>query len=745
MATYKWILSYSTQSRECHPDWKDDLAKEYAFEQNQMFRRATLSHAITFLGGDYDWIMNAPFGTKISVNLQISYAYGLPYVNYWQGYFYHTDCTINTDDKILNVKPSVEDKYTKILAGLDKEYDLIKLKPAIQKVRYQRRAMLQIYTKGESIVSCFMGGMSWEQDVTDTDYSKNELINDFHFGVLAQLVQVSITNEPQGMTDGFIGSWDYGDREGEWFSFGNNLGVYQMSYFQEKVIGEYTNSYTNGLRIYAAGTTTPILWEFKQTNYSQYPNDWSAIPATFTFTAKQSGASNLTASWLGTDIFGRWMLGYKPAGAYEVADNDIVAYNRNYKYCYPYGSQSEPFVPMSIIRTTTSNSETPTEYGQRPDGTYYEKPQLSYDEALITRALFPIGRTTWQAWSIWLWWTTNVQNQENDLRTPVTLRDAFTIEAVISALLGEIDNTLTFAADTNHSVFLYGTNPLTSDWGRLLMTPKSNVMVAEYSQPAQKALIKLNDVLQMLQKACGCWWYIDESNRLRIEHISYFKNGLTYTAGARTIGYDLTAMECQRNGQKWSLATGTYNFDKIEMPERYQYAWMDNTTNGFTGVPIEVLSGFVEAGKIEDVNIAQFNSDIDYITLNPSDVSEDGFALMCAKIVSGIWQLGFDEFTINGDKLLLQNYQLAMVALQPAFLISDMPSWSVKVNGTMITAKGIQRKKKQQVSVPYVSNSDGNMNYLVKTTIGNGEVERASIKLTSRMTKFTLRYDTTQQ
>ena len=122
---------------------------------------------------------------------------------------------------------------------------------------------------------------------------------------------------------------------------------------------------------------------------------------------------------------------------------------------------------------------------------------------------------------------------------------------MISALLGEIDNTITFAADTNHSVFLYGTNPLTSDWGRLLITPKSNVIVAEYSQPAQKAPIKLNDVLQMLQKACGCYWYIDGSNRLRIEHISYFKNGFAYPPAARTIGWDLE--------QRWSASVTDRN------------------------------------------------------------------------------------------------------------------------------------------------------------------------------------------
>ena len=41
--------------------------------------------------------------------------------------------------------------------------------------------------------------------------------------------------------------------------------------------------------------------------------------------------------------------------------------------------------------------------------------------------------------------------------------------------------------------------------------------------------------------------------------------------------------------------------------------------------------------------------------------------------------------------------------------------------------------------------SDGNMERLVQTAIGKGEVERASINLSSRTTKFTLRYDTEEQ
>jgi hypothetical protein len=75
-----------------------------------------------------------------------------------------------------------------------------------------------------------------------------------------------------------------------------------------------------------------------------------------------------------------------------------------------------------------------------------------------------------------------------------------------------------------------------------------------------------------------------------------------------------------------------------------------------------------------------------------------------------------------------------------------MPAYSIKVNGSETTAKGIQRKKKQQISVPaFGSGGDGLMTQLIQTAIGKGEVERASINLSSRMIKYTLRYDTEEQ
>ena len=739
MAAYRWILNNGSVNRLCHPVWKNSLTKDYAFEQNQIFRRASLSEAIIFVGADYDWLMAASFTQKITVKLQISWAEDGTYEDYFDGMFYRTDCTINVDDKTIKVKPEVDDRYTKILAGLEKEYDLIKLRPAINFVNMKRRPLLQIYSGGENIVSCFLSGMAWEQEVMDNNYSDSQLRDDFHFGVIGSFIEVSFSNAPTGLTDSMFGTWEHGDNQGEWPDFSNEQNTYYMTYFQYKTLtASYDWSYKNGLRIYAIGTTTPILWQFEQTVYSTGGwNDYKPIPDTFTM-AGQGGRSDLSASWSGTNIYGRWLVAYKPNGAYDIPSSDIVTYNRNYRYCIPYSV-------TGVVRMTNRSSTVPTEWGLRPDGKYYMKPQLTQDEQTNILGQYPIGRSGWGTSSIWLQWSSSLDMTSQNLTKAMQLRDAYTLKNVINALLSQIDPTITFDESADYSVFLYGTNPVYPNFGRLLMTPKSNLMVAEYSQPAQKAPITLADVLNMLKNALGCYWYVDGSNRLRIEHISYYKNGDSYS-GTPSVGIDMTTLLDSRNGKTWVRGTGEYSYDKLDMTERYEYSWMDETTDPFKGSAIEVLSPFVQQGKIEEVTIALYNPDVDYIMLNPSDVSEDGFALMCCLKLGNAYHCQTAEVQINDDtRVVVQNPKLAMINLQPNVLISDMPAWSIKVNGTARTALGIQRKMKQQVSLPCIGNADPITDQLVKTSIGNGWINQASINLTSRMTKFTLVYDTTQQ
>lgn len=721
MVNYRFILNNGTSNRLSHPIYKDDLSIEWTFESQKYFRRANLSGQLIYVGDDFDWIMAVSFEQKIMLTIQVDWNGTGSWQNYWQGSFHQTDCTINYDDKKISVKPNVEDRYTKILAGMEKEYDLIKLAPAVQPVNMTRRPMLQIYTKGEDVVSCFLSSMAWEQECEAVD-NDNTLTNTYHFGPIGIYADFVMTNNIT-----FSGTlYNHGAGTGEWNDYGNN-GTYYFCYWQrvEYLSGDYY--YYNGIRAYRMSDNA-LIWEFSQVVVTPEQNDaYLALPDTFTMQAKKAGFSNQNCTMTKSTIYGRWCVAAQLSGCLPIPTSDIVTYNRNYKYCKPYDGNNE------IIEMSYEVSTTPTEWGMNDDGKYYVKPTGNNN-------YFPVARSRWGKSSLWYKQAYEERFIEESLRVPTRLRDAFTLEAVISVLLGQVDNSITFAATSAYSQFLFGTNPLLSDWGRLVISPKSNVLVAEYTQPSQKAPITLSEVLKMLRDAIGCYWFIDEQNRLRVEHVSWFKNGGSYT-GIPSVGIDVTTMLNSRNGKPWSRGTNEISYEKLDMPERYEYSWMDDTTTQFKGYPVEVISSYVEQGKIEEITIAGFNSDIDYMMLNPSTVSEDGFALMCCKVENGQYNV---PIAIVVDILnILQNYQLSMMMLQGYFLRSDLSSWHVKINQTTTIAWGIQRKKEQKIDIP-LDVSEPNMQALVKTGIGNGEIKTMSINLSSRMAKTTLRYNTTE-
>jgi hypothetical protein len=254
-----------------------------------------------------------------------------------------------------------------------------------------------------------------------------------------------------------------------------------------------------------------------------------------------------------------------------------------------------------------------------------------------------------------------------------------------------------------------------------------------------KAPTTLGNILKMLRDMYGCYWFVDEQNRLRIEHIRWFKNGGSYS-GEPVIGIDLTNSINIRNEKDWAFDTSEVKFNKEEMPERYQYEWMDESTDIFNGNPVNILSTFVHKGKVEEVTISGFTSDVDYMLLAPDMCSKDGFAIMAARAsgndyVVDIVNTGFDQWTKS-----IQNPYLAMRWLIPSYLTYDMPSWNIEIGDVQQTASGIQRNRQQTISFP--ADVDMDMMQLVKTHIGNGEIDKAEVNLSSRQAKVQLKYDT---
>ena len=105
-------------------------------------------------------------------------------------------------------------------------------------------------------------------------------------------------------------------------------------------------------------------------------------------------------------------------------------------------------------------------------------------------------------------------------------------------------------------------------------------------------------------------------------------NGGSYS-GKSNYQLDFTKLTDQFNKKLSSYFQSEIEYDKSDLNQRYEFAWMDDVTDLFGGNTIDVKSNYIQKDKTEEINIGQFSSDVDYMLFNPSNFSEDGFALLC--------------------------------------------------------------------------------------------------------------------
>lgn len=728
---YRFFLQIGedgTKQTVC-PNYKDDLTLDYELETNQRFYRAKLSGKINFVRADYDIINDAPFDSEFFLYIEKSDDWGQTYNQYYKAKFMKTDCTFNDDDKLVTVQPETTDQYNDVLAGLEKEYNLIELAPQIEFLTIRKRPLIQIYVPGDSIVSCFLGGTNWEQDANATT-DQNALVQTYHFALCNILKEIQITSNgsPAVISGLYTGRMAKGANannfEGKLYP---ELNVNYYIYISQQIIeGSPFGGVIVEIRKRSDDT---VMFRYSKATTSPFDT------LEFDLTAVEgSGASGtMHADMKSYNIYARYLCDVEKIddlNTYPLPADDIVDNNRNYRRAIGYA--------IDVAFISNNFSDTPTEWGLADNGKYFEPPYSIYGQTF-----YPIARSTWRYASLWFGFYLMDWILEEKARKAYTLRDAFTLSSCINVLLKEFAPRVTHEATPEYSQFLYNkNNPISGRSFKLLISQKSNIINGEYKTPAQKAPITLQQIMTMLRDIYKCYWYI-EDGKFKIEQVSWFRNGGSYGYNP-IIDYDLTQLENVRNGKKLAFATSEYSFDKVDMPERYQFEWMDDVTTPFEGLPIEITSKYVTAGKIEEINISNFTSDIDLMLLNPGAISADGFALFAAVTPSGGGQLElpFTRQTVENVEYYLQNGYLAFINIQPTYWVYDMPARNFKINNAQSYAVGgIERKKKQTLNFP-AGTKDPNPMQLVKTYIGNGQVDKLSVNLCSRNIKATLKYDT---
>lgn len=873
---------FSINGRSVNPIYKDELSLDYEKEKDQYFFRANLSGNIAFIRDDFDWIKLQPFQTEFIFLIERNNNSVWEYL--WEGTFFKTDCKFDDDDRKIDVKMAPKDLYKTVLAGLQKEYNVTKLAPAKTPVEISKRPLIQIYSPGDSVIGCFLSGNAWEQDVSFEVTSHTDLINKYFFSLSKTIYKTDLAGDvsPENSAGGYTGSDEINmykdiykierkvcssyiatvthglasDFQGSlWVDGNGNIWVLininssskllmtalmhdvalpnsgQLTYVKNgnpplglSPILTYSGAASGGTfyrTIYAVRLTSnqQILFYSKNNFSTELGGDIYFMPA--------DGSGTMVGQVSSTGIYARYLLDVdtiQGLNTYALLDDDIVANNRNYK-------RAIGFITDQII-SSTNMTETPTEFGLSEPGMYFQMPYYFGIRA------YPIARSTWGKSSLWFRFSSFDWILEQSGRKAYQLRDTSLISDVIKVLLNEIAPGIKHEPTEEYSQFLSAEiNPVTYNKFKVFITQKSNITAGEYDRPAEKAPATLASIMDMLKNTFQLYWYLD-GDKFKIEHVSFFKNGGTYLTPI--VGTDLTELENIRNRKKWAFSTSKYEFEKEDMPARIECGWMDDVSEGFEGVPVVINSKYVQDGKIEEVKIGGFTTDIDYMIMNPSAINNDGFALFAAilqeqanlfnknTIVEGVLSSGnvvanssyytsdfisvkpntlyqikntnhiafytnaktyispqlnavtsfitpsnceylrmdsnyagvppeqayliegdniepviklpFVNMNVSGAELRLQNGIMSWPFLQSQFWRYDMPAYDVNINGNYAFIQGIKRLKKQTVTYP--SGQLPDLMKLVRTNLGDGEINKLSVNLSSRMNQITLKYDT---
>ena len=708
-----------------NPLWKDDLTMEFAKESQQEFFRRKLSGKLTFINDDYTYIKSKSLDYQFQMRMMISYDNGENWADYWKGHFYWTDCEFDEDSKYIRVTPTVDDEYNDILAGLEKEYNMIDLAPAYEEIKLKKRPVIQIIPfKGDGSYSkagCFkVDGTYWERDCNQVTWGGPIvplMSQRYYFNIASGIIEMTIS--PQGQVPDGFPTYIKDMFVGHLYGTSHGYKEYSLRYSFVLQSGQW--------RIEMTYENPEITITNVSTNVLTWKGNWTS--GTMTLTSQVSSYGNLSVEVDNPYIlFSRLVFDKSGVtGAQSIPASDIMETNENYRYCL------QEYDVNNYLYFTDTYSTSPTKWGKHDSTHYFIEPSNEN-----VRGWSPIAITTWEDIALWLGYTAALLPAETHTMSDAVLKNAYKLQDVISVLLEKVAPNITLASST----FLSGDDPIPNpdapytDTRTFFITPKSNVKKIDYEIPAMNAPITLKQIFDMLRDGYRCYWYI-ENNQLHIEHIAFFLNGHNYDPSSLTYDIDLTEQTVSRNGKAWAFALNKYTFDKPELTERYEFGWMDEQTLPFDGEPINIESGFVEQGKVEKIDINDFSSDVDFILMNPEDVADDGFVLLGAIYSEGEWSLAFREFP-DMEYVIPQNAYCAFVYMQKYYMY-DLPSYRYRIGEGITQTNAVMKKcKSQEVSFPCITDPD--IQKLVKTSIGEGQYEKLSINLSSRNGKATLKY-----
>jgi hypothetical protein len=717
---------------------------QYERETGKAFFRAKITAKWEFVREDFDLIHSAPFDTTFFIIIEETLDSGATWQELpWRGEFYKTDCEFDSTNRRVSAKPRPKDNYSKVFPALEKELDLIKLGPAVSQVTYTKQPVIQVHSERTDLIMNFLQGTYWEQPFDREAYPEDP--NDINSGYNAYTLQY-VYRFAQGPALYIIpGAGNLNpDVSGVYLGPGNQTREDGKYTIQTEDIGagaQVTIRDTDTNQVVYTAPPGEIVLDISNGEGSETSNNTSG--AVLTSVIDPSSICNLFY-WIFyirvlTDLPFIPGLGL----TWNLPDPDIGP--------TAYGYLRAAQLPTTTININAESQTQNSRYGQFDQdavqfaGEFFKR--LEPDPVAGINQAFPINRSYWKTNSAWFYYDDTIRAIQEAGAVTKTLRNAYRLKDVLQVILGELDDSITFDSLPEYSEFLYspdGINPVSGEeMPTILFTPKTNILVSDYDQPAQTAPIKLQDIDTFLWASYRLKWFIDQEKRFRIEHISWFENGGTYSG--TIVGKDLTNETEPKTGKKWSYRSSKWSYEKEKMPEEIRTKWMDKGSEPFDGFPIELRSKFVEIGNYEEIN-TRFTTDLDFMNLQSGDISKEGFAALAGfETAPGKYEVRFlqTEGPTNFD-WNIQNGHLSFLHLHKNYHRHGLPGADIRINDEDNTALSVERNRIQETSYP--EPGEPNTFALFRSELDGvnkeGQLREIEIDLSSRAAKIKISHDT---
>jgi hypothetical protein len=266
----------------------------------------------------------------------------------------------------------------------------------------------------------------------------------------------------------------------------------------------------------------------------------------------------------------------------------------------------------------------------------------------------------------------------------------------------------------------------------LLIFQKSDVIRPTATNPAPKALMSFNEMMDLLWGLFQVKWTYS-SGVFTIEHISFF------TGGA---GIDLRS-------QIISDFSNQYTYLKEKMPKYEKFVFSEANGMDFTMKTIWYDSQCVnnDSGTNDKQTTINVTTDLEYIITDPSEISDSGFVILCNELVGGTAY--YVKLTRGAKSYGVKlNGHLSWANLHNSYFRHNRILEDGYMNDILTAFWTVKKNKKQEINAIICPTDGYDPTELITTEFGEtylagekGKVEHAELRPTGE-TKFSVLYGT---